>query len=225
MKGLKLLDPAVLEQIYSFRDIEEEPYTICRWLRATKFDADAILKRCEENQEMFEAAKQQDFSPNVGETIGAPFSVFLSQYPFLPIGRAKNGCPVNYFQAGRINPEGIMSMTSIDRIQGYFWWSFMWKMKEEIRKAQERDPDFVRVEGINILDLEGLSASAISSETSELMCEQQQYNFFLFQNLTDNSLSVEVIKLASKVSDFFPEVCFFLLVLHLCSSFGEFRDV
>lgn len=174
MKGLKLLDPAVLEQIYSFRDIEEEPYTICRWLRATKFDADAILKRCEENQEMFEAAKQQDFSPNVGETIGAPFSVFLSQYPFLPIGRAKNGCPVNYFQAGRINPEGIMSMTSIDRIQGYFWWSFMWKMKEEIRKAQERDPDFVRVEGINILDLEGLSASAISSETSELMCEQQQ---------------------------------------------------
>ena len=58
----------------------------------------------------------------------------------------------------------------------------MYKFKQEIRKAQERDPDFVRVEGINILDLQGLSASALSSET------------------------IDVVKLASKISDFFPEV-------------------
>jgi hypothetical protein len=55
-------------------------------------------------------------------------------------------------------------------------------MKEEIRKAQALDPDFVRIEGINVIDLQGLSASALSSET------------------------MEVIKLASKISDFFPEV-------------------
>jgi hypothetical protein len=106
----------------------------------------------------------------------------LSQYPFLPIGRAKNGCPVNYFQAGHIQPEGIMCLTTIERMQGYFWWSFMHKMKEEIRKAQAEDPDFVRAEGINIIDIKGMSASALSSET------------------------MEVIKLASKISDFFPEV-------------------
>jgi hypothetical protein len=63
LRGLKLLDPGVSEQVYSFRDIEEEPYTICRWLRAMKFDADKILQRLEENQEMFEAAKQQEFFP------------------------------------------------------------------------------------------------------------------------------------------------------------------
>jgi hypothetical protein len=122
------------------------------------------------------------FFQDVSKTIGAPFSVFLSQYPFLPIGRAKNGCPVNYFLAGKINPEGILSLSTPERLQGYFWWSFMYKFKQEIRKAQERDPDFVRVEGINILDLQGLSASALSSET------------------------IDVVKLASKISDFFPEV-------------------
>lgn len=119
---------------------------------------------------------------DVSKTIGAPFSVFLSQYPFLPIGRGKNGSPVNYFLAGRINPEGILSLSTPERLEGYFWWSFMYKFKEEIRKAQERDPDFVRAEGINVLDLQGLSASALSSET------------------------IDVVKLASKISDFFPEV-------------------
>lgn len=181
-RGLRALDPAISEQVYSFRDVEEEPYTICRWLRATKFKADEILQRLEENQPLFETARDNDFYPDVSKAIGAPFSVFLSQYPFLPIGRGKNGCPVNYFLAGRINPEGIMSLTTAEMLQGYFWWSFMYKFKQEIRKAQAEDPDFVRVEGINILDLKGLSAAALSSET------------------------IDVVKLASKISDFFPEV-------------------
>ena len=182
LRGLKELRPSVSEQVYSFRDIEEEPYTICRWLRATKFDADKILERLDENQDMFDRAKLEDFYPNVEESIGCPLSVFLSQYPFLPVGRGKNGCPVNFFLAGRINPEGILCLTTIERLECYFWYSFMWKFKAEVRKAQDLDPDFVRLEGINIIELEGLSASALSSET------------------------MEVIKLASKISDFFPEV-------------------
>lgn len=143
---------------------------------------------------------------DVSKTIGAPFSVFLSQYPFLPIGRGKNGCPVNYFLAGKINPEGILSLSTSERLQGYFWWSFMYKFKQEIRKAQERDPDFVRVEGINILDLQGLSASALSSET------------------------IDVVKLASKISDFFPEVSVpihinvYGLLLHALAYYSKTND-
>lgn len=198
LQGLKKLDPAVHEQVYSFRDVEEEPYTICRWLRATKFKADEILQRLKENQPMFEAARDQDFFPDVTKTIGAPFSVFLSQYPFLPIGRGKNGCPVNYFLAGKINPEGILSLSTPERLQGYFWWSFMYKFKSEVRKAQERDPDFVRIEGINILDMQGLSASALSSET------------------------IDVVKLASKVSDFFPETLHCMLIINAPGFFSMF---
>lgn len=120
--------------------------------------------------------------PDVSEAIGAPFSTFLSQYPFLPIGRGKNGSPVNYFLAGRINPEGMLSLSTKEQLTGYFWWSFIYKFRQEIRDSQRLDPDFVRLEGINILDLSGLSSSALSSDT------------------------MDVIKMASKISDFFPEV-------------------
>jgi len=72
----------------------------------------------------------------------------------------------------------------------------MWKFKQEVRKAQERDPDFVRLEGINIIELDGLSASAMSSET------------------------MEVIRLASKISDFFPETLHCMLVLNAPSFFA-----
>jgi hypothetical protein len=75
-------------------------------------------------------------------------------------------------------------MTTVKRLHGYFWRSFMSKFKQEIRKAEDRDPDFVWIEGISIIDLQGLSASALSSET------------------------MEIIQLASKISDLFvfPEV-------------------
>ena len=174
--------PGLAEQIYSFRDVEDLPYTLCRWLRATKWDAKAILERCAQNQPQFNVASQHAFHPDVSASIGAPFPVFLSQYPLLAVGTGKNGCPVNYFQAGHINPQGIMALTTVEKLEGYFWWSFMHKMKSEIRGQQSRNPNAVRCEGINIIDLQGLSRAALSSET------------------------MSVIQLAGKISDFFPEV-------------------
>lgn len=133
---------------------------------------------------MFEKAKQFDFyGPNLDEHFGCPYSVFLSQYPFLPIGRGKNGSPVNYFRVGNINPEGIMCLVSIDNLVKYFWYSFMYSFKDNIRASKEVNPDFCRCEGINVIDLEGLSSSALTQET------------------------MEVMKICGKISDFFPEVC------------------
>ena len=178
------MSPAVSEQIYSFRDIEDQPYTICRWLRATKFDAEAILKRCDDNQALFDEAKENNFyGPDLEEHLGCPLSVFLSQYPFLSIGSGKNGSPVNYFNIGKINPEGIMCLITINQLKSYFWYSFMHAFKDNIRESQQKNPGYCRCEGINVMDLSGMSASALTSET------------------------MEVIKIASKVSDFFPEVC------------------
>eukprot|EP00523_Entomoneis_sp_CCMP467_P010166 CAMPEP_0168732250 /NCGR_PEP_ID=MMETSP0724-20121128/7677_1 /TAXON_ID=265536 /ORGANISM="Amphiprora sp., Strain CCMP467" /LENGTH=584 /DNA_ID=CAMNT_0008779269 /DNA_START=374 /DNA_END=2128 /DNA_ORIENTATION=- len=196
LRGLKALEPGVLDQVYSFRDVEEEPYTICRWLRATKFVAQDILDRLADNQPMFERAQQHDFYPDPSSAIGAPVSVFLSQYPFLPIGTAKNGCPVNYFMAGQINPEGILSVTTAPKLEGFFWWSFMHKMKSEMKAAVKKDPDFVRMEGINILDLKGLSSSAINSDT------------------------MSVVKLSSKIADFFPETLHCMLILNAPAFFS-----
>ena len=78
------------------------------------------------------------------QALGAPFSVFLTQYPFLSIGRAKNGCPVNYFQAGRIQPEGIMSLTTVERAEAFFWYSSYHKFVERIKESQSADANVVR---------------------------------------------------------------------------------
>jgi len=193
---LQTMPQSVAEQVYSFRDVEDPPYTICRWLRATKWDAKAILTRCYENQTMFDDAAKHQFYPNPSQSIGAPFSLFLTQYPFLAIGAARNGCSVNYFRAGKIHPEGIMALTTADKLEGYFWWSFMHKMKDEIDRAKIRHPNYVRCEGINIIDLEGLSRSALSSET------------------------MAVIKRAGKIGDFFPETLHQMLIINAPSYFG-----
>jgi hypothetical protein len=136
-----------------------------------------------ENQPLFDEAKEVEFfGPDLEEHLGCPFSVFLSQYPFLPIGCGKNGSPVNYFNVGRVNPEGIMCLITLDKLKSYFWYSFMYSFKDNVRASQAVNPDFCRCEGINVMDLGGLSASALTTET------------------------MEVMKMASKISDFFPEV-------------------
>jgi len=191
LRGLNELPPAVAEQVYSLRDTEDQPYTICRWLRATKFDADAILARLAENQSIFEEAKAHNFyGPNIEDHIGCPLSVFLSQYPFIGLGRGKNGSPVNYLMAGKINPEGIMALVTVEQLSYYFWYSFMYRMKDEMRTSRDVDPDFCRCEGIQVVDLTGLSSSFM---TAEIM---------------------EVLKAAAKVGDFFPETLHGMLVLN-----------
>lgn len=182
VRELRKRDVAVGEQVYSLRDIEEEPYAICRFLRATKFDVDKILERLEVNKKLWLYAKAKKFYPDVSQAVGAPFSIFLSQYPNVPAGRARNGCPVNYFLAGKIQPEGLLCVTTVEQTQGYFWNQFMHKFVKEITFAQQADPNFVRCEGIQVIDLQGLSSNALTPDT------------------------FDVIKIAGKISEFFPEV-------------------
>jgi hypothetical protein len=165
-------------------------------LRATKFDADKILARLEENKGMFCKAQAENFYPDISKSLGAPYSVFLSQYPFLTIGNGKNGCPVNYFHAGAINPEGIMCLTTVEKMASYFWYSYNYQFKRVLKRAIAANPDFVRCEGINIIDLQGLTASQLSSDT------------------------MAVIQLSSKVADFYPETLHCMLVLNAPSFFS-----
>jgi hypothetical protein len=183
----KKTTPGLYDQVYSCLDVEDIPMTISRCIRATKFDAEAMLNRLCTNQPQFDRAKAKDFFPNVDEAIGAPFSVFLSQYPFVGVGRSRDSLPVNYFQAGKINPEGIMALTTTEHLEGYYWWSFMHKFKKELRHARQHPmdgPSYGLFEAVTVIDLQGLSASALSSDT------------------------MDVIKLSSKIADFYPEVSF-----------------
>ncbi|CAB9522156.1 Phosphatidylinositol/phosphatidylcholine transfer protein [Seminavis robusta] len=197
LRGLeeaKKTNPGIYEQVYSYLDVEDMPMTISRCIRATKFNAQEMLDRLIANQEQFDHAKSKQFYPNVDEAIGAPFSVFLSQYPFVGLGRSNQSLPVNYFQAGKINPEGIMALTTVDQLEGYYWWSFMYKFKRELREARlhapDKTPSYGLCEAVTIIDLQGLSASALSSDT------------------------MDVIKLSSKIADFYPETLHKMLIVN-----------
>jgi hypothetical protein len=77
--------------VYSLRNVEEEPYALCRFLRPAKFDADKMLERLEKSKDRWNEAKAQDFYPNLELALGVPLGVFISQYPFVTCGHAKNG--------------------------------------------------------------------------------------------------------------------------------------
>jgi CRAL/TRIO domain len=188
-KFLRECPESIYDQIWSLRDVLEPEYIICRWVRATKWDAAAIIARCQDNQPLFDEAMKHQFYPDIDKALGAPFAVFMTQYPMLPIGKGKNGCTVNYFRAGQINPEGVMAMTTLAKMEHYFWWGYMHQLKADLRQKISDDPDFVRCEGINVIDLQGLSRAALSSET------------------------MDCIKLSSKIGDYFPEVSVYALLL------------
>lgn len=179
---------AIRDIVFAYKDIEEEPYTICRFLRPTKFSAAEMLTRLEDNKELWEKSAAADFYPDLEKAMGIPTSLFKRFYPFFYSGFAKNGCPVNYFKAGKIHVEGLLSMVTMEQVSYNAWNICKYVFPGMVVKAQERDRNFVRCESVNVIDLEGLSSSQASSE------------------------AMEIVKQATKVGNFFPETMHCMLV-------------
>jgi hypothetical protein len=178
------------EVVFGFSGMEEEPYALCRYLRAVKFESSKMLERLDNTKEAWLEAKHNNFYPNLEEAMGCPHSVFLTQYPYFTIGRAKNGCPVDYFQAGRIHPEGILCLIPLTKSVCFFWNSSMLGFRSNMEASQKIHPNLVRMESLAIIDLQGLSSSALSKE------------------------AMEVVKMAGSVADFFPETLHCMIVIN-----------
>ena len=119
-------------------------YALCRFLRAVKFDYDALLLRLESQKGPWIKARDAHFYPDLQESLGVELPVFLQQYPFLSIGRAKNGCPVTYFKAGSIQPEGIMCITTVEKSMSFFWHQSYHSFQNNLKASQKLDPNVVR---------------------------------------------------------------------------------
>jgi hypothetical protein len=117
------------------------------------------LERLEAGKATFLNAKAHHFYSDLEATLQAPVPVFLKQYPFLTTGRAKNGCPVNNFRAGKINAEGILSLVTFDTLDTFMWHQSYHQFQTNIRALQATDPNVpnvVQMESVTVLDLEGL---------------------------------------------------------------------
>mmetsp|Transcript_8526 Transcript_8526/g.23591 ORF Transcript_8526/g.23591 Transcript_8526/m.23591 type:complete len:602 (-) Transcript_8526:105-1910(-) len=179
-----------LEIVYALSGVEEEPYAICRYMRATKFDAYAMLERIKDSEHMWEEAKSREFYKDIEGSLGTPLVLFLQYYPYFYQGNAKNGCPVNYFTAGGLESQALLSMVNVETTPYYFWNVFYYKFKEKMILAKERNPDFVRCESINVMDLKGMSSSQLTSEALDCM------------------------KAVGKIADFFPETLHCMVILN-----------
>ena len=104
---LQTRDPVYKQIISGFSSVEKEAYALCRFLRARKFDVEKVFEMLDEAKDAWTEAKRGDFYPDLEKSMGVPRSVFLSQYPAVMAGNARNGCPVMYLKAGSIQPEGI----------------------------------------------------------------------------------------------------------------------
>ena len=181
---------AIRDIVFAYKDVEDEPYTICRFLRPTKFSSADMLTRLEENKATWEKAARANFYQDLEKAMGIPTSLFLRFYPFFYQGNAKNGCPVNYFKAGKIHVEGLLSILTMEQISYNAWNACKHVFPQMLKKAKDKNPNFVRCESINVLDLEGLTSAQASSE------------------------AMEIIKMSTKVADFFPETMHCMLILN-----------
>mmetsp|Transcript_51292 Transcript_51292/g.76120 ORF Transcript_51292/g.76120 Transcript_51292/m.76120 type:complete len:533 (+) Transcript_51292:137-1735(+) len=169
-KQLKTRDnPAYQEMVASFQSVEEEPYALCRFLRARQFKVDEVFEMMDVGADVWKDGKDHDFYPDADEAIGAPLTILLTQYPLVYHGSAKNGCPVSYFRAGEVVVEGVECITPIDGLTNLAWHYQMHKFPAVVAEAQSTNPDVVRCEAIAIFDLKGLTKSQMNARTLEVL--------------------------------------------------------
>jgi hypothetical protein len=158
-------DPTYKEMTEEFKDVEEEPYALCRFLRGRDFDMDASLEMMGESIPTWKEGKPHDFYPTIEGAVGCPAPVFLSLFPYFYSGVGKNGCPVAYLKAGALSVEGIECVTDLDKIQCYMWNAFKYQFQNEVARAQANDPTAVRCESVTVIDLKGLATSQLNKKT------------------------------------------------------------
>mmetsp|Transcript_26398 Transcript_26398/g.42921 ORF Transcript_26398/g.42921 Transcript_26398/m.42921 type:complete len:612 (-) Transcript_26398:1278-3113(-) len=193
---LESRDPIYTEIVRSLSVVEKEAYSLCRWLRSRKFDVDAVFELLNEAKEHYEKAKKHNFYPNLEDSLGFARDVFLSQYPEVYCGNARNGCPVMYMRLGSIQPEGIKCLLSIEDAEQVYWNGMKYGYTDRLEEGRRINPAFVRTENMTVYDFEGVSRSQVNSDT------------------------LDMIKVAAKVMNSFPETLHCLLIINAPSWFG-----
>lgn len=122
-----------LEMAYAYEEFEGHEDALCRYLRYCNFNVPNVFKFMDTRMEIWEIAKKNDFYPDAG--FRAPLSVFLSQFPSVYKGFAKDGYPVCYLENGKISVEGVSCITDLDKVPNFIWYTLMHECPTIYRKA------------------------------------------------------------------------------------------
>ena len=88
----------------------------------------------------------QNFYPNPSDGLGnnVEKSIYLAQYPQIYTGYSKDGYPVLFSKPGVININGLESVTNLDGIFNFHWFSMIHDFGGRFRRQTESDPNFKR---------------------------------------------------------------------------------
>mmetsp|Transcript_11201 Transcript_11201/g.16380 ORF Transcript_11201/g.16380 Transcript_11201/m.16380 type:complete len:470 (-) Transcript_11201:251-1660(-) len=168
------------ETVYSFGEIEGEPYTLCRWLRARKFNLENTIKMVEEASDVTRDARKFGFYPDPKAALGSDPSIFMTLYPQLYSGKAKNGCPLFISKPGVLNVDAVECITSIDGILKYHWYVMMHDYAGRLRAEKEADKNFTRFECCSVLDLDHLTSAQLSQRCLNIIKTQMAVDSVCF---------------------------------------------
>lgn len=178
--------------VYSFGEVEGEAFCLNRWLRARKFKYDDVIAMIEEATKVRAEARSHEFYPDPVEALGCEPSVFISQYPQLYHGSAKNGCPVFISKPGVLNVDAIECITTLDGIVKYHWHVMMHDYKQRLLKHKDAHPEFNNFQCVSVLDLEHLSTSQLSQRALAIIKTQIAIDSVCFPETMNKTLLINV---------------------------------
>mmetsp|Transcript_6053 Transcript_6053/g.8579 ORF Transcript_6053/g.8579 Transcript_6053/m.8579 type:complete len:330 (+) Transcript_6053:784-1773(+) len=122
--------------------------------------------------------------------MGVSLALFSRMYPFVYHGNAKNGCPVAYLKAGQLDANAVRCIITMKQVYAYFWNQYMHVLPLQLAQGKASNPDFVRCECVQIMDLKGFSRAQI----------------------TDTA--IEVVKISGHITTCFPETLHCLVIIN-----------
>jgi len=162
-RRLKQKDQAYYDMILGMTPAEEEPYAICRFMRARNFQVDDVIEMMDECIELWKSAAKDDYYPSVEQAVGHNAAIFFTQFPSVYCGLAKNGTVTAYMRAGSMSIEGMACLLELDTLSNYLWYTGKHKFPGHVMSLQEANPQvMVRCEEFYIVDLMHLTSSQVS---------------------------------------------------------------
>jgi len=197
-KELQKRDPVYTEIVYQFveKEVEEEAYALCRFLRARKYEPDQVFELLDQGKDIWKIAKEANFYEDVEEAMGVSLPLFSTMYPFVYHGNAKNGCPVAYLKAGELDANCVKCVITMNEVYPYFWNQYMHVMAGNLANGKKSNPQLVRCEAINVFDMKGFSRAQVTDTATE------------------------VVKISGHISTCFPETLHCLVILNAPTIFS-----
>mmetsp|Transcript_41487 Transcript_41487/g.99396 ORF Transcript_41487/g.99396 Transcript_41487/m.99396 type:complete len:573 (+) Transcript_41487:105-1823(+) len=161
------------EMVGAYSPQEDEAFGICRFLRARDFDPKAVLAMLEEQNaaDIWSKAKQDSFYANFDDIYGCPVPIFMSLFPVVVSGLAKNGATVFYFKSGEMDIDAIECIADLPELVPAVWDLLHNKGRLSMaREAKTHRPDMtILSERIILVDMKDYPSALFSSRGVEWM--------------------------------------------------------